>query len=258
MQEQHFILQNSLITLGFSSKEADIYLSLLELGKGTVSQIAQRAAINRTTCYHILNSLLTRGVVNISGKEPKQEYAAENPDKIIAMFNHYIEKNQAFIEQAKNIIPQLKSIHNVKDRPKVRFYEGMEGIKEVYEDTLTSKEPIRAFAHVEDNNVALPEYFPDYYFRRAKKKIPIRAIFPDTPAARELRKDDKIQIRQTALVPADKYSFTPEINIYNNKIMIASWREELGITIESAEIAEAMKKIFELAWLEAKRQDGKK
>ena len=35
--------------------------------------------------------------------------------------------------------------------------------------------------------------------------------------------------------------------------MIASWREQLGITIESAEIADAMKKIFELAWAEAKR-----
>ena len=39
--------------------------------------------------------------------------------------------------------------------------------------------------------------------------------------------------------------------------MIASWREQLGITIESAEIAEAMKKIFELAWEQAKTLDKK-
>ena len=38
--------------------------------------------------------------------------------------------------------------------------------------------------------------------------------------------------------------------------MIASWREKLGIIIESAEIADAMKKIYELAWAEAKRLDG--
>jgi len=37
--------------------------------------------------------------------------------------------------------------------------------------------------------------------------------------------------------------------------MIASWREKLGVIIESAEIADAMKKIFELAWAEAKRLD---
>ena len=40
--------------------------------------------------------------------------------------------------------------------------------------------------------------------------------------------------------------------------MIASWREQLGITIESNEIADAMKKIFELAWISAKNLDSKK
>lgn len=38
--------------------------------------------------------------------------------------------------------------------------------------------------------------------------------------------------------------------------MIASWREKLGVIIESAEIADAMKKIYELAWAEAKRLDA--
>ena len=37
--------------------------------------------------------------------------------------------------------------------------------------------------------------------------------------------------------------------------MIASWREKLGVMIESAEIADAMKKIYELAWAEAERLD---
>jgi hypothetical protein len=58
-------------------------------------------------------------------------------------------------------------------------------------------------------------------------------------------------MRESALVPADTYYFSPEINIYDNKVMIASWREKLGIIIESTEIADAMKKIYELAWAEA-------
>ena len=57
----------------------------------------------------------------------------------------------------------------------------------------------------------------------------------------------------SALVPKDSFDFSPEINIYDNKVMIASWKEKLGIIIESHEIADAMKKVFELAWAEAKR-----
>jgi len=101
----------------------------------------------------------------------------------------------------------------------------------------------------------LPGYFPDYYKRRAGKGIAIRAIIPNTETGLERRSFDKAEMRETALVPKDTFLFSPEINIYDNKIMIASWREKLGIIIESSEIADAMKKIYELAWAEAKRLD---
>ena len=64
----------------------------------------------------------------------------------------------------------------------------------------------------------------------------------------ELAEHNKEEKREVAFVPADIYGFSPEINIYDNKVMIASWREKLGIIIESEEIADAMKKIYELAW----------
>ena len=253
MPQTDFPLQRALISMGFSDKEAIVYLSSLELGKGTVSQISRRAGINRTTAYHILDSLVNRGLVIISGKEPRQEYCAESPDKIITMFDHYIQTNQTYIKQAKELIPNLKSIHNVRGRPKVKFYEGVEGIQQVYEDTLTSKETIRAYASVQDTQRTLPSYFPNYYFRRADKGIAIRAIFPSGNEAKELVKMNKQQKRETAIVPTKDFSFTPEVNIYDNKVMIASWLEKLGIIIESKEIADMMKKVFELAWKEAKR-----
>jgi HTH-type transcriptional regulator, sugar sensing transcriptional regulator len=253
MALNNFELQKALLSLNFTEKEANVYLALLELGQGSVSEIARKANINRTYGYNILSILASKGLVNISGKEPKQEYAAESPDKIRELLKMEIAKNQEFLKQADAIIPQLKSIHSVKGRPQVRFYEGKDGLKQVYEDTLTSHETILAFASVEDVHQTLPDYFPGYYFRRADKGIPIRAIFPDSPEAEDLIKYNKIQKRETALVPPDKYSFSPEINIYDNKVMIASWKEKLGITIESGEIADAMKKIFELAWAEAKR-----
>jgi HTH-type transcriptional regulator, sugar sensing transcriptional regulator len=256
MTQNNFELQKALIALDFTEKEANVYLALLELGKGSVSQIARKASLNRTHGYNILDLLVSKGLANISGKEPKQEYSAESPDKIGDMLKVQIKKNEDFLKQANSLIPLLKSVHNVKGRPKIRFYEGKEGIQQVYEDTLTSKGEILAFAHVEDVHETLPDYFPKYYFRRAQKGISIRAIFPATVEAKNLARDNKVQKRETALVPADKYSFSPEINIYNNKIMIASWKENLGITIESQEIAEAMKKIFELAWAEAKRLEN--
>ncbi len=253
MVQQNFEFQKALLSLNFTEKEANVYLALLELGQGTVSKIALKAGINRTYGYNILSILANKGLVNVSGKEPKQEYAAESPDKIRDLLKAEIARNEGFLKQANGVIPLLKSIHSIRGRPQVRFYEGKEGIQQVYEETLTSHETILAFASVEDVHQTLPDYFPDYYFRRAGKGIPIKAIFPDSPEAEDLVKFNNIQKRETALVPPGEYSFSPEINIYDNKVMIASWREKLGIVIESGEIADAMKKIFKLAWAEAKR-----
>jgi len=250
-------LKHFLLSLNFSSKETDVYLVLLELGKGTVSEIAREAHINRTTGYDILDRLVSYCMVRISGKEPKQEYVAEPPNSIEKLLEKRKSDLEKQLSHVKQRLPELASMHNVSDRPKVRFYEGTQGLEDVYEDTLTSHETIRAYANVDDMHTALPDYFPKYYSRRAKKKIHIRAIIPSTDIGKDRAEKDEMEKRTFALIPPDKYYFSPEINIYDNKVMIASWREKLGIIIESAEIADAMKKIYELAWAEAQRLDEK-
>jgi len=245
-------LKSSLIELGLTEKEANVYLALLKMGQGTVSAIARKAGIQRTTTYNILDSLVSKKLARISGKEPKQEYVAESPNIILKALKEKLDSTKEQLKKADKAIPQLKSIHNIGQRPKVKFYEGKEGLITVYEDTLTSTEPIRAYATLDDMYKALPGYFPDYFKRRAKKNIPIRAILPLTKMAKERAKYNKEEMRTMALIPEDKYRFSPEINIYDNKVMIASWKEKLGIIIESEEIADAMKKIYELSWEGAK------
>ncbi len=253
MKKENEQLKITLQKFGFSEKEAEVYIGLLELGKGTVTEISRKAGINRTTGYDILNSLSNKGVVSVSGKEPKQEYAAESP----ALITEYLKKRATeiteHIKKSEEMLPELTLLYTKKNRPKIRFYEGTEGLKYVYEDTLTSSETIRGYAAVDEMHKALPNYFPEYYKRRAAKGIAIRAILPKTDISLERGAHDIEEKRDTAFIPFEKYKFAPEIDIYDNKVMIASWREKLGIIIESEEIADAMKKIYELAWAEAKR-----
>jgi sugar-specific transcriptional regulator TrmB len=247
--------ENALQSLGLHSKESSVYVALLSMGSATVSEIAEKAGINRTTGYDILSGLSAKGLVTISGKEPKQEYRCENPDKLLDFLKKDIQKREESFRYAEILLPELKSIYNVGARPRVKFYEGVEGLKQVYEDTLTSTEQIKAYASIDDMHTALPNYFPQYYKRRAQKGISIRGVVPMTEKGMERSTHDKEEKREIAFVPADKYHFSPEINIYDNKVMIASWREKLGIIIESAEIADAMKKMFELSWDRAKELD---
>ena len=189
MKNTHVQLKINLQSFGLSEKEADVYIALLELGKATVTKISQKAGINRTTGYDILGSLVSKKLASVSGKEPKQEYAAEPPTAI----TDYLKRQQAQtaedIKKSETLVPELTLLHAVKNRPKIRFYEGTDGLEHVYEDTLTSSSPSARTPRL--TTCTRPAtYFPEYYKRRTQKNIAIRAIVPETPMARERQAHD--------------------------------------------------------------------
>lgn len=246
-------MENVLENLGLSANETAVLYSLLELGQSNVSQIAKSAGVNRTTAYDVLESLSQKGFVSNVGDKSKKTYIAEPPEALVAHLEKKSFEISQKLEAMRQSLPELKAIYSEKGiQPHIRFFEGKEGIEAVYEDTLTSTEPIRAYASVRDMHQALPHYFPKYYQRRTEKGIAIRAIVPDTPEGKERKSFDAQEARVSVLVPIKKFDFSPEINIYDDKVAVMSLAEEFGVIIQSKEIAEAQKKIFELAWLGAK------
>lgn len=243
---------------GFSDKEIVIYLSLLELGKGTVTEISRKSGVGRTHCYVILGELVSKGLISVSGKEPKQEYISESPVKLKEYLEEKFLIQKETYEKIVEIIPDLVSIHKTGNRPRVRFYEGENGLKTVYEDTLTSKEDIYAFSTYENMHTVLPDYFPEYYKRRTEKNIFVYGITPRTPFSEIRQANDKKENRKLFLVPQPEFPIPTEIDVYDNKVMIASWLEKLGVIIESQEIADSIKSIFKLALVEAERLDKQK
>lgn len=252
------IKKNQLINLGFGDKEASVYLALLELGPSTTSEISKHAKINRTTGYDILESLINDGLINPIGETKVQKFVAENPDKVIVFLENKIKGGEERLKQAYNLLPELFSIYNTEEKPKVKYYEGTDRIKEAFEDTLTANIEIVGYAVGTDAFEAVGEdYLRDYFKRRVLKNIKVRVIAPDDPDTLKVTAKDKEELRESYIVPRDKFYFTTETNIYNNKVLIMSWKEKFAVMIESKEIADAQKKVFELAWIGA-REIGKK
>ncbi|MES2023355.1 MAG: helix-turn-helix domain-containing protein [Patescibacteria group bacterium] len=252
------VSKKQLISLGFGEKEASVYIALLELGISTTTEIARNAKINRTTAYPILEALAKDGLINFVGETKIQKFAAENPEKVISLLENKIRKDQENLKKAQSLLPELLSVYNFKEKPKVKFYEGIAQVREAFEDTLNAKKEILAYAVGTDMFDALgEEYFESYFRRRTEKNIRVRVIAPDDSDSKTVIKNDKNELRESLLIPSDKFYFSIETNIYNNTIMMASWREKFAVIIESAEIANFHKKMFELAWLGAKSLQNK-
>jgi len=249
-------IQNTLEKLGLDTKQAKIYLTCLEVGVSSpISSIARLSKLSRTTVHYSVQNLVEMGLLIRTKSENKKykTYRAQPPEKLISLLEKKSEKYAKLAKEAERILPELKSHYRGMDWANVYFYEGDEGLIRVYEETLNSSEEILAYASDEANQTAQSDYFPEYYKRRAAKGIPIRALFTDSKLDRERHRLDSKELRESRLLPKDKFDITPEINFFDNKIMIADWKEKLGIIIESEEIAKVFKQTFELAWEAAEK-----
>jgi len=245
---------NSLLKqLNFSDKESRVYLALMELGSVKAADIAKKTGLNRTSVYDLLEELLKKGLISKYKKGSATFFNALDPKRLIGYLDREKEETAKNIEKQKQqvteLLPQLISLQNIyTTKPKVQFFEGEKGMREAYEDTLTSKEIILAYANVETMYEGLPNFFPEYFKRRAESKIYIRAIMPRNKLSMERAKSNQTEMRDTRLLPEDTMTFSPELNIYNNKILIASWKEKMAIIIESKELADLQKLTFNLLW----------
>lgn len=235
-----------LIGLGLNEKEAKLYLSCAEKGTAPVSAVAAGAKINRVTAYDILEKLKQKGFVNFFTKD-KTKYFSCTPPEIV------LEEFERRTNDFRRNLPVFKRITGQTNHPRIRYFEGLEGIKMMYADTLTSKTEILNFSNSHEIRADWPNYDQDYVEKRRSKKIFLRGICPLDEEGRAVHADDKKYYREIKLIPKNIFPFTNEINIYDDKVAITSFKDELiGMIIESAEIANSQRAVFNICWKFAK------
>jgi len=244
--QQSMKITNLLTKIGLTEKQAEVYSACLELGGARVSDIAKKAKVQRTTCYHLLSDLTQLGLVSKSKHKKAGFYVAEDPRNLEKM-----EKEK--LQTIQILLPHLEAIHNVlPQKPKVVFYEGWEGAKNIYEDTLKlpEGEKILSFTGFKNFFEYMPKSWGEYYVkRRIAGKIRIKIIAPSSPFADELKESAAQELREIKIVPEKSWNFTTDTQIYGNKIAIISLKENfMSVLIESKEIADTLKMAFELMW----------
>ncbi len=239
--------------IGLAPNEILVYVALLELDSATVTDIAKKSTINRTSCYDVLGNLLKKGLISKFKKKKKIYFTAGDPRRLMGYLDREKEEVVKKIDQKKaqvtEVLPELLSkISPQSTKPKVSFYEGEKGMQEAYEDTLNANGGILAYANVATMHEGLPNFFPEYYGRRARGGVDIKAIMPDNMQCRARARKDTEELRETIFLPNPASSFSPEVNIYNHKLLIASWTEQMAVIIESKELADLQRVIYRTLW----------
>lgn len=241
------MIEQTLRSIGLDSREVTIYLKLLETGSTKAVELAKELSMPKTNVIETLYSLEKRGIVSKTREKNAFIFHPEDPEILLLNVDKKVEELQASKEELKKALPLIKAKKEKNSAPTVKYFEGKEGLLQLYEDTLKSKTEIYAYGSSEDEMQCLSGYFPEYWNKRKKANIPLIGLMPDTEFNKKHSSNtDKEHIRTTYLYPQE-YRTPLEIDVYDNKVVLMSFKEMFGVMIESNIIADAMRNILKLA-----------
>ena len=76
--------QKAIEQLGYTPKEAKVYLATLELGEATISEVADKVKIPRSSAQVIMDKLHDDGLVNFYVMRRYKYWVAENPERLLS------------------------------------------------------------------------------------------------------------------------------------------------------------------------------
>jgi sugar-specific transcriptional regulator TrmB len=243
-------MQNKqLSAFGLTDKESQVYLALLDSGPANIYNLAKQTGVNRIALPEIVESLANNKLVSTNVKGKRKVYAAEPPE----MIRNLLKDKLSLFEE---LLPALKQQMNKGEaKPKMEYYEGIEGIERVFRDSFASKDKVllgfSGIGNLSNQKQGLMNFWDKEYIPK-RKKLGLKAmlIIPDDAAGKAYKAKDKEHFRESRLVPASQYNFECEFHVWDNVTSFISYTtdEEFALKITSRPIANTIKMIWRIVW----------
>ncbi len=245
-------LNKILEDIGFKPQEARVYLTTLELGEATATEVSKKAKIKRSTAYELLNELIKKGYVSTYSRQKVARFAAQNPDILVQSTDNKV-------NSLKRALPEFEALLKISEKtekPGIQYYEGLDGIIAVMEDSLKlGNKTICVWADINLAWNTLTNYYPEYTRKKNEKNIFVKAIFENSERAQLFKQKANTEKREVRIIPREKFDIHNEISIYDDKIAIISHEDKIGVIIQNQKIANTQRAIFELGWQTAGQID---
>lgn len=233
-----------LVEAGLTEAEANTYTFLVENSPIAPPRLAELIKESRTNTYKLLESLEELGLAQKDESDKKIKYWAKNPSVLLENVKKQQEEAELNAKKLQSSLPSLVNKfleHN--EQPGVRFFQGKDGIKQIYEDIIVSCKTAYIIRSPFDNKFLSDEFYNDYQKRRADAGITTYICSSNISSAISDDRHKKIR----TFLPETSYDSPVEYNVYANKVAIISFdKEAIGMIIESPQIAKSMKQLFQL------------
>ena len=229
---------------GLTETEVNIYLTLLEMGQSTASEIARRNSLNRTFAYDRIDKLMKKGLVSSFIKDDKKYFKAADPNNLVAILKENQEKLLAELEdkqkEVKSLIPNLIKLRKPKENiPNVELYSTKRGIKSVLNLILKDKKELYIYGSLKKFQNVMEHYYEIWNKQRIKNKIKTNILTADSI---------ELNGAQTDYLSDDHKTNTTTFT-FGNKTAVILWSTiPVAILTESKEVAESNIHFFNDLW----------
>jgi sugar-specific transcriptional regulator TrmB len=235
-------------SLGLNLHAAQVYLAALELGSGSITQLAKKARIPRTSAYSSVEHLLERGFLLEFRKGKQMLYVPAAPEKLLERLH----EQESRLQQALPALSRLAERRRIE--PQIRVIPGEEGIRTVLREILADKRPFRAMVAVADLRVLMADYFEGFIQKRAHARLRVHLLTNRTPYSLHLKTSDAAQFRATRFF-GDADTFHTATYIFGDKVAWISIQDDPPMTVimEDDGIAKTHAMTFDQLWEQADR-----
>jgi len=246
MKEQ---LEQELVKVGLTEKEAKVYLAALELGPSTAQSIAAKATVNRPTTYVMIESLIKRGLMSSFEKGKKRFFVAGKPTQLLYILEN---KKKLITDQERTVRDLLTQIatfeDNNKETPTVQIYEGIEAIGVLHAELRHNTFEVLELVPMDVVRKFIPPIFPGDVRESFSKKFHIKSLYSKSEGPLKLKKSG---VEYRYLAP-DRFPFRAEILIYGNKVVMATFdTKPIYIHIENSAVSDTLRVLFNALWEQA-------
>lgn len=248
------MLQKLFEQLGLSEQAYRIYAHLLENGPASARTLATNLAVPRPSVYDYLALLIQKGLVIERIESNKKLFQADDARNLSHLLTQKIDSLKEEKGRLDELLPRLlQETHSIE--PKIRFYSGVEGVRQVLNDMIMWYRDIDTWAlwPIGDMLQILgAEYHAQMNRRRIRSKLYTHGLWPYA---------QKVSLRENPFLGVGK-EFYREIRtapkgmtwnmgywIYADKVAFVSSRKEtFGFVIHSKDFAEMQKAQFKAIW----------
>lgn len=135
-------IKETLLGVGLTGKEADVYLALLQQGTSAVTVLAKKIKLERRTIYDVLDKLILKGFAGSFIEQGTKVYSAVEPHTVLA------DLERRKVEFAKTM-PKLQSLQ-IQPETEVVVLKGRRGYISILDDIVHRKMKHYSFGMIED------------------------------------------------------------------------------------------------------------